>query len=73
MTLGQFFIHKNHDKKYRLSKTGFFPVNFHRAVKSQGHGQGFLMSCPGLLKTTLLSNFIKRKINKKIREILRKM
>ena len=32
-----------------------------------------VMSCPGLLKPTLLGSAIKRKIIKKIREILRKM
>ena len=58
-------------KNTRLSKKGFFPVSLHRGVKGQGHGQGLLMSCPGLLKTTLLGNCIKKKIKEKIREALR--
>ena len=43
-------------KNIRLSKKGFFPVSLYRAIKSLGHGKGFFMSCPGLLKTTLLGN-----------------
>ena len=58
-------------KNTRLSKKGFFPVSLHRGVKGQGHGQGLLMSCPGLLKTTFLGNCIKRKIKEKIKEVLR--
>ena len=47
-------------KNIRLGKKGFSPVILHRAVKGQGNGQGLLMSCPGLFKTALLGNCIKR-------------
>ena len=66
------FLLRNHGKNIRLIKKRFSPVNIHSAVKSQVHWQGFLMSCRGLLKAALLGNCMKRKIKKKIREILRK-
>ena len=62
--LGQFFISRNHGRKYEAGKKGFFPVILRRAVRGQGHGQRLLMSCPGLLKTTLLENCIKTQIKK---------
>ena len=38
-------------RKKRLSKKSLLPVSLHTAVKGQGHGQGLLISFPGLLKT----------------------
>ena len=60
--LGQFSFAAIMTKNIQLSKKGFFLASLHRAVKNQCHGQGLLMSCPGLLKTTLLGSSIKRKM-----------
>ena len=60
--LGQFSFAAIMTKNIQLSKKGFFLASLHRAVKNQCHGQGVLMSCPGLLKTTLLGSSIKRKM-----------
>lgn len=58
-----FFIRRNRDEKYESQC-------LHVPIKEHGHGQGLFMLCPGLLKTTLLGNKIKKKIKEKIWKIL---
>ena len=53
-------------KNLRFSTESFLSVSLGRATKGQGHGQGLLISRPGLLKTILLGNCIKRKLKKKL-------